>query len=150
MATPSRLDDVITSLVALFDAATTAQVIDGPTPVTPDADFILVGSTGDADEDAATVERDWSAMGNRWIEETGEVVCSIWAQSGDTDLSAQRTRLATMFAACEAALLTDPTLGGLLFRDPVSIPVSRLRQQQTTAGAVVHLIFTVRFQALLN
>lgn len=146
---PSQLNAVIAYLVVMF--GTVAETFDGPTPTDPPAEFILVGSSGDDDEDVATTDREWAPEGNRWIEETGEVVCSIWVQSGDTDLVGRRARQDELFDACEAAVLADPTLGGLCnWKEPAFIPRTRLRQNQANSGSLARLIFSVRYQALLT
>lgn len=155
MATPSRLDDVAAALVAIFTSAGGVTVYDGPAPTQPNIgeSYALVGNDGDPtnpDTDAASTDRDWSSLGNRWVQETGEVVCCVAATSGDTDITVVRARAFALFALLEAALLADPTLGGLTFGEPASIPSTRLRQTQNSQGCAARLVFVVRYQALLN
>lgn len=145
----SALENVITALSTLL----TGTVFDGPRPTAdyPET-FTLIGSTGDPDEEAATTEREWSPMANRWIRESGDIECVVISWSGDTDVVARRLAAVAQFEAHTASILADPTLGGLLDpgEEPLMVTGTRLFQSQTSAGVEVRMVFTVRFHALLT
>jgi hypothetical protein len=151
------LDVIIPALVTLFDTATTAQVYDGAQPIFPaDDDFVLVGSRSDLAppgagvEEAAEADREWSELGNRWVNESGRVWCSAWANAGETDIPAVRLRVLATYEACEAALRADATLGGVITGPGLAIVSDyALGYVQTTAGAAVRVVFAVSYQSSL-
>jgi hypothetical protein len=148
----AALGDVIAALVALFDAATSAKVFDGPKPETSGVkDYVLVGSTGE-DEDSASADFALSDLGpGGWVDETGSVECSAWSWSGGTDIAAQRSAAVATFEACRDAVHADRTLGGALdLNELATVTGFRLRQAQTTEGAIARVLFTVTYQTVLT
>lgn len=147
------LGQVITALVSTFTTANpTATVIDGPRPTSDRAtSFILVGSTGDDDDDATTDDT-LSALGpGTWHDENGEVFCSAWAWSGDTDIVTVRTSALGLYRACRDAVAADRTLGGALpLAGLAQVTRARLRQQQTSEGALVRVVFSVTYSTILT
>lgn len=146
------LPDVISRLGTMFTTAVSpVAVFDGPVPPAANkTDFVLVGSTGDDFEDGATVGRVLSDLGDgTWFDESGEVFCSAWSWSGDTNIAARRTAVTTMATACAAAVAADRSLGGLLVAPGLAL-VSDFRYQprQSAEGALVRLIFSVTYTHL--
>lgn len=155
---PTKLWAVRSALVSMFDAALSDPVYDGPSrQKTPPKRFVLVGSDGgetgmgDGDEDGAVIEQSPSSMGNGWRDERGEITCAAWAWSGDTDLAPLRTAITAMVDVAEAALAGDRSLGGLLVPPGMAeFSGLRIREAQTSKGAVVRALFTVSYGALLT
>lgn len=145
----SRLDDVLTSLVATFTTALpTVAVFDGPPVTSPgDADLVIVGHDATPDSDAdMTVEQEWADLACSRRHETGEVVCCVVSQTGDTDLKARRDRAFVLLAACEAAVLADLSLGGVVMS--AQFARASARQFQNSAGSAVVAPFTVTYRAI--
>jgi hypothetical protein len=144
------LNDVIAALDVLFTAAVDVPVFDVPDPSVINNDrFIVIGSEGE-DDDGATVDLTESTLGpGGWLDETGEVVCSVWAASGGTDLAARRNAAATLTEACVAAVRNDRELGGLLVGAGVAgVSSLRYRLVQTPQGAFCRFSFSVSYQNL--
>jgi hypothetical protein len=148
----SRLDDVMTALAALFaglPALAGVVVSDGP-PLDGmgSPDFVLVGDDGLPDSTAEiTVEQEWADLACTRRHETGEVICSALSQTGDTDMQARRDRAFALFAACEAAVLADQTLGGVVLSSQLAR--AGARQFQNSAGAAVVVPFVVTYRAIV-
>lgn len=141
------LDDVLQALVALFDAAVSVPVHDGPVPQSVNSgEFVLVGSTGD-DEDGAVVDIELSTLGpGDWFDESGEIVCSAWSWSGGTDLAARRAAALALASACASAVAADRTLGGLLEAPGLAqTQVFRYEPRQTSEGAICRIVFSVTY-----
>lgn len=140
---------VVTALHTQVDAALTKPVYDGPRPTSAaDPDYVLIGSTGDDGDDAATNDLSLSSLGpGTWTDHDGEIVGSVWSVTGGTDMTACRAAAQATFDAVKAAIDADRTLGGVL-KMPGLARVSRaaLRQQQTSEGAVCRIAFTVTYQ----
>lgn len=143
------LNSVIAALVALFDAAVSASVFDGPKPAAVNkGDFVLVGSNGEEGDVGATVDQSLSDLGpGTWLEEVGEVVCSFWSWSGGTDTAARRTAAFNLATACADAVAADRRLGGLIV-GPGIAEVSALsyQSQQTADGAICRFTFSVTYR----
>lgn len=146
------LGQVITALVSTFTTANpTATVIDGPRPSSDRPPlFILVGSTGDEDDDATTDDT-LSDMGpGTWHDESGEVFCSAWAWTGDTDPAGVRASALAAYAACRDAVAADRTLGGIL-QLPGLAQVSNMRLRQSAeGGSLARVIFSVTYGSTLT
>lgn len=158
----TRLWAVRTALVTVFGTAVDPTAVhDGPLARADNApkSFLLVGTdgggdgTGDDLADGAVVNQKPSLMANGWREEDGTIECAAWAWSGGTDFVPLRAALAEMVDACEAALLADPTLGGILapqgYRAEFTGPF-RTREVQTAKGAVARSAFIVAYRALIT
>lgn len=153
--------DVIAALVTTFDGITgfalpatataaDAVVFDGPLPTeSRPFRFVLVGSTGEDDDDFTT-DDEVSAMGpGNWHEETGSVACSAWAWSGSGDIAALRAQALDLYEACRDAVAANRTLGGVL---PVNglaqVTAGRGRQVQTSNGPLCRVVFTVTYRTV--
>lgn len=143
------LNDVITTLAALFDAAVTAPVYDTPDPTAVNnASWVSVSTEGE-DDDGATVELTPSQLGpGTWFDEAGEVVCSAWSQSGGTDTATRRTEAAALALACVAAVRADDTLGGLLTLHRAEVSALRYRAFQGSTGTLCRFSWTVSYRHL--
>lgn len=154
-----HLWDVRSALVDTFTAAVASDVIviDGPrsSGSTP-KQFVVVGAVGDdvlgvEPGDGAAASHEWSTMGPGERQELGEVQSTIVAWSGATDLEVLRDQVQAIADACEAAVVADPSLGGVL-DDMHEADVTGLRvsEAQTTDGAVVAAVLTVSYGAAVS
>lgn len=157
---PSRLWDVRAALLEIFTTAVGSgvTVFDGPlTQETWPERFLLVGTdggdvgTGDS-ADGATSEQVAYPGANDWRAETGEITCAVWAWAGTPEFTDLRTDARALVEACEGALYTDRTLGGLFVEQGYGAEFSevRLREFQAEGGAVVRAAFSVKYRALIT
>lgn len=149
--TTSRAGVVIDALVAVFTADTTLRVFDGP-PVTttPGAKFVVVGGDGADDGngvDAGSINQDWAGLGAFAKDETGEITCAVWSADGNTSLKDNRDAALVMLGEVEAAIRTDPTLGGVVASGWLNVSSATINQRQNTEGSSVRITFTVGYQA---
>ncbi len=145
---PSRLDDVLTALVSTFTAALPdVGVYDGPPVTSPgDTDWVIVGHDATPDSIAdMTVDQSWVDLACTRRQETGEVVCCVLSQTGDTDLQVRRARAFVLLAACETAVAADMTLGGVV--TSAQFARGTARQMQNKLGSAVVASFTVAYRA---
>jgi hypothetical protein len=126
-------------LVALFDAGTEVLVFDGP-PVTSAAppDYVTVGYVED---DAAGTYLTETIYDGSLSQETGTVVSQIVCQSGDTDISACRTRAFAIEEQLRDAVKADHTLG-VLSTDGTSTLATDVQVVQNANGSAVSLVLT--------
>lgn len=142
------MDAVLLALVALLDAALDVPVYDGPRPTSAaDPAYVLVGTDGTADAQGVSVELGLSDIGpGDWTDHAGEVTCSVWSVSGDTDMAATRAAAQNLLDACRAAIAANPTLGGLLEVGGLAqVTRAELQQIQTGDGALARITFTVAY-----
>lgn len=142
--TTSRTPAVIDALVSTLTTALsgTATVYDGQWVTPPDStqSYVTVGWTPDLDGPSG--QQDWAGLGNRARTERIDIPCYADAYSGDTDTAARRNAAFTLFAACETALRTDPTLGAVL-NLYAQVSEYAVRQEQTEQGLEVGITFHV-------
>lgn len=151
MAGVSAVDDVLAALQTMFQAAvgSSVPVYDG-LPITAEVDrqFVLVGDDGDAnsDEPAATTTqtRETRNIVGAYTE-AGDVTCAVICQTGDDDLPGLRATSRNLMALLEAAVRTDPTLGGAVVRAQVTDVT--LWQVRNAKGSAVRRVFTVHYDA---
>lgn len=123
-------------------------VYDGP-PMTADpADWVAVGYDPTDPLTSVDASQVPASLGNRAREESYEVVCSLASWSGDEDMAARRVRALDLFAAVEAAVRTDITLGGAV--RTAQIASYSLTQEQTGQGASAGVRFRVGCSARLT
>jgi hypothetical protein len=117
-------------------------VYDGP-PVTQDApqSFVTVGFVL-GEDNAGSYEQLYQPGGLR--EESGTVLSEIVCATGDTDLSAVRTRAFALADAWSAAVSADGTLGGVVRSSSLTVDV----QSINAGGASQRLIATLTYSAL--
>lgn len=149
----SKTDQVILYLTAMWQGLTSTtlsgvQVADGP-QVNSDASqqWLFVGFDGDTptnQNQSATMQQDMFAF-SRVKSEEGDVLCAAVTVQGPPEIPAVRQQAYAIVSAAEDALRADSTLGGLVMNAYVSghnyYPV------QTTSGAKVRVVFTVRYKA---
>lgn len=148
------------ALVALCATAVPAgtTIFNGPAAKTTlPRSYVLVGSdggdTGVGDgaglQDGGEAEQSEHPIGNGFRQERGSVPCSAWAWDGGTDLAPHRVTVGGLIDPFVAAIEADRTLGGLL--DPgwfAEVTGLRLREAQTSKGAIAGAVITVSYRAL--
>lgn len=134
-------------------------VYDGPVPTldsTPVQQFVAIGWDGDTATSAVSVttQQDWHDFGGSpgpARDEMGQVTCCILAAPDgidDTDLPGLRDCAVTTLGLVEAALRANVSLGlpNLLW---CHVTANELVQEQNPDGALVYLLFTITYQALI-
>jgi hypothetical protein len=155
----SVVPDVIDYLVTLFTAdvtlgqaaaPNTVAVYDGPRlEQSPSQRNLYIGLTDpDSDEPvSANSEQEWAALGRQAVTENLTIHCCAEAWSGETDVRTLRLAAYAIVHAVETLVRADPMLGGLvLFCEPVS-GGTELRQDQTSQGMLVKLLFRIDAKA---
>lgn len=121
----------------------TDSTFDGPAnvEVTP-GNFAVVGddNTGNAGTWTQT-EGDLDVL----IEESGEVLLLLVAQTGDTDLAPLRAQVKTWTDALTAHYRANKTISGALKGGSVSVARVEPSQRRNTKGAVVEAVVAVGY-----
>jgi hypothetical protein len=138
--------EVMDKLTVAYKAAVQTPVLEPSPEVVNNKRFVVVGSEGE-DDDGATVDLTPSEMGpGTWTDELGAVICSAWAQTGGTDKAKMRAAAGADAEACVAAVLADPTFGGLLVAgNRATVSAIRYRAMQTEKGAFARFSWTVSY-----
>jgi hypothetical protein len=161
MPTTSRVPLMIAALVARFAADPSigaavppVTVVDGPKVTAETGALTLwvgVDAIDDATPIAANSEQQWMpGGGRRGRTEQMTVHCTIQAKSGSDEIAPLRAQAAAVLAAAEAALRTDPSLGGLLPNQDAAVTGAEWRQYPTSPGMAVRVMFTVSATAILG
>lgn len=155
MSSVSVLDDVIDRLIELFGHATGLPAKDGPDDVDLVArELLVVGAS--LDDDARNIEGDIDGsqrpayVGDRIIEETGEIPVSIFVRSGDNRARERRRRAIELWKQCEAAWRADLSLDLPALIDSAFSETYRLRYMRTEKGNFAVLTFGVAYRAHLQ
>lgn len=130
-------------LLPTLDGLSTDAVSDGPPLGDFPAFFAAVGDDGDGN--AGNYTQDYGDAG--LVDETGEILCRLVAQSGDEkSLPTLRATVSGWVDDLSAAFRADKTLGGLL-RQGSTVAVGRVEpsQQQTQQGAVVDATVAITY-----
>lgn len=155
------LPAVIDYLVSTFQNASTlgqadppVAVYDGPTTTGEAAQQVLWVGMLDPDTVGAPIgaesQQEWVGVGARQRNEYVTIHCVAEAWSGSTDVQSVRQAAFDIVAAVEVLLQADPTLGGLvLFTDP-TMPQRQLRQNNTQAGQLARIWFSVKAKARIG
>lgn len=98
----------------------------------------------EARENARFVQ-DWIDMACTRRRETGELMCTALAQTGDDDVDVMEQSAFALFAACAADLQSDLTVGGLVWSQHVV--AGSAQQLQNERGVAVLVPFTVAYAA---
>lgn len=157
--TATRVDDVLTYLVAMATAAQATTlagvtVQDGPWPAAytvVDPKSLILGGDFEpvnAAQSAVSATQTPSRMGNNSMEEALFVRCAAVSQSGDTAMGPRRAEAVAIVEALEDLLTADQKLGGLL-QAAVTLSVDTLRQVQTRVGAYCAINFTLSASSLI-
>lgn len=89
--------------------------------------------------------RTWLDLACTRQQETGELMCSAIAQTGDDDITAMESMALDLVAACDGDLRSDLSVGGLVWSQQV---VSGTAQQvKNERGVAVLVPFTVAYTA---
>ena len=145
----TRVFDTITALLSMFDTALTVPVRDGPYVVRgSDPLFVVVGHDGEpASVDAASGSQSWASIGAKARDEAGSITCVIVGQSGGSDLAELRQTVEDTSTAVEAALRTDPTLGGVVQYAGFGTSFGLSQEADPDQGLAVQLTFNVDYMA---
>lgn len=140
---PAAIRAIQAALVAGLPAGT--LVIVGPGNTSDTSNVVFVG-VGDPDETsyatAATGSQKWAQLGGGRRDETFQVHCSAVAWNGDSDTLAAMDAAYALQAACETAIVADPTLGGALLYAP-GIESTQLKFATDANGAAAQVLFDV-------
>ena len=142
---PSAVRAVVAALTAHLPAGT--LVIAGPGVTDAgNQQYVLVG-VDDADETtyskAVTGSQSWAQLGGMFRDEVFTIHCVAVAWNGDADALAAMDAVFALMAGIEAALVLDPSLGGVLLYAP-GITSLDLKFTQDSDGATAHLPFDVQ------
>lgn len=153
--TASMWPQVASSLRTVFDAATTVDVFDG-VPVTyaeiPAGVAVGVDAAFD-DGTSGSIRQEWRDAGpapDAHREETGEVVCTVWAQDGGDDLAAMRTAVFDILDDCLDSLHTVTALGIPEVLSVRGLADAKPIQRRTSRGVVCEVAFRVTYYAVFN
>ena len=146
---PTRIAQVIDTLLALCATSTGLQVTDGPHLGELMDEAICLGFTDGPERPGyAVAVRRQEGMGRPRLAEDFTVRSLLTISSGDTDMSALRGRAADLLGQIDTALRDDVVHGGAWDRAALGgemewIPI------QHSAGATVNVFFTVEGTSLL-
>jgi len=153
MAT-SRVPAAIEALLAIWRAApglAGVQILDGPPTVDQaGADYLSVGWSPTS-ELAVEFVQEFNAAGARTRDEEFSILCFLDTWTGDTDVSARRTRAFALLAVCEESIRasssnpTAPNLGGAVLW--AEIASGSLMQTSTDQGVRAAIPFVVACRA---
>jgi len=149
----------VPALAALATAAFAAEptaVYVGPKPSSAaPTEYLTVAFDPSNDGDGVESEQVISELGNRWVDERGDVTCTLTAWTGGTDSAALVARVDHLLDLLDAALAANPSLGVLVpgAEDGSFARVLgrlTLRQESTASGAIVRQTFTVHYSTLMT
>lgn len=144
---PAAIRAIHDALVAQLPAGTLVLV--GPGNTSSTANVVLVG-VNDPDENgyatAVTGTQSWAQLGGKRRDETFAVHCSAVAWNGDSDTLAAMDAVYALLAACESAIVADPTLGGAILYAP-GIEATHLKFITDQNGAAAQILFEVTCRA---
>jgi hypothetical protein len=151
--------DLITQLVTTCRAAAPAGLLvtDGQGATQDPGNFLMVG-VGDPDStdqaEAASGTQEWSGLGAKAARESGSIPCCALAwtgAAGDAAQQAVREAVRDIVVGVDAALKTDPNLGGTV-PGLMWVRYGRnydLSQWSTTEGTRAVFRFEVAYEARL-
>jgi hypothetical protein len=149
----SSVPAAIAGLAAAFRASTGLGLATPPVPVRDgpaltDAaglEAVAVGYSGDQNTDSAAGAATPEGLSGTQDRERYTVTCAAEVIDPGADITAARTRVYQLHAACGAAIAADRTLGRVVLR---AVPGPwTLRQQQTPNGALARIVFGVTIDA---
>lgn len=146
---------VTTALRTVFDAAVDVDVFDGvPTTYEQIAAGVAVGVDAAFDDGTSgSIRQEWRDAGpapDAHREEFGEVVCTVWAQSGDDDLSAVRAVCFDILDDCLDSLHQIDVLGLPQVLSVRGLSIAQPVQRRTSRGVVCEVAFRVAYYAVFN
>ena len=153
--TASMWPQVATALRTVFDAQTDVDVYDGiPTTYEQLAAGVAVGVDAAFDDGTSgDIRQEWREAGpapDAHREEWGEVVCTVWAQTGDDDLAAVRVQVFDILDDCLDSLHTITALGIPEVLSVRGLSSAKPVQRRTSRGVVCEVAFRVAYYAVFN
>jgi hypothetical protein len=153
--TASMWPQVADAVRAVFDAEVSVDVFDGiPATYAELASGVAVGVDAAFDDGTSgNIRQDWRDAGpapDAHREEFGEIVCTVWAQSGDDDLAAVRSTCFGLLDDCLDALHEIDTLGLPQVLSVRGLSTATPVQRRTTRGVVCEVAFRVAYYAVFN
>lgn len=152
----SAIHPTIVALVAACQAASGlagVSVVDGPrVAADSDKDRLFIGYDPDSDTAVDGTSEVVGSPGKSQNEDF-EITCLAEAWTGDTDIAARRARAFAIVAVVETLLRPTAgnyTLGISNLLWALTTGTRRVKQQQTTGGAMVGVVFTVTCRARLG
>ena len=151
----SKWHEVVDALISTFDAAVTVDVFDGiPITYAELAAGIAVGvDPAYEDGTAGSIRQEWRDAGkapDAHREEYGEIICTVWAQSGDDNLSAVRNTVFDLLDACCDSLNTITVLNLPSVLSVRARSNARPIQRRTAQGVICEVSFQVSYYAVFN
>lgn len=128
--------------MALFDAALSIEVTDGPPLQNIPAEGLYVGATDVSD--SIDFQQDWAGQGGLRRNETFKIPHLLFVRTGDNAVSTHRAAIFGYLASIEDALRADPTLGisGYVVRAGFGTS-GDYSQTQSADGLVLRIYFTI-------
>ena len=151
MAVTSAFPQVISALISQLGSAASLsgiRVFDGiEIDWSYPSDFIAIGHDGSDDGQviASTTTQQFTQLGNLKEFEDGQIDCFLSCMDGSTNLTALRTRAATLISAVDTALRSDASLGGSCLYSILSS--TSMGYVQSANGAAVNINFSVSYRA---
>lgn len=142
---------LVDNIIAAFRAATSlsdVRIFDGiEIDESYPGDAIAVGHDGSDDGDlmAASIRNSYDQLGAKRMFEDGTINCSMWATSGNTNLTTLRVRAYEILSAVDTVIRLDPSFSGACLYSGLEYHTPTYRQ--TNAGAAVIINFTIAYRA---
>ncbi|MFD4343406.1 hypothetical protein ACFWQ6_00740 [Streptomyces coelicoflavus] len=145
---PSRVPELIDNVLAalkLSPELAKVKLVDGPLVSDSAAsEWVFVGYDGDPNGEysTASTSQTWAGLGAKAKNEDISLTCAVLVRRGSTDVRACRRRTFEIFAAVEAVVRADPSLG---MPPPTvcSITDTAFFTEQTDRGIQGRLPFTL-------
>jgi hypothetical protein len=151
MAVTSAFPQVINSIISQLGSASSLsgiRIFDGiEIDWSYPKDFIAIGHDGTDDGQvvASSTTQTYQQLGNLKEFEDGTIDCFLSCMDGTTNLTALRTRAASLISAVDTALRSDASLGGsCLYSILASTSMSYV---QSANGAAVNINFSISYRA---
>ena len=136
----SRVPTVVDAILAALRGIQGVSLLDGPSPITPQNDAIVIGAQGDA---SFMVSREKQAGYGISYDETIDVICTIWSASGSSTMKPRRDRCGDLLEQVSSAVDADSTLGGACDLAYMGDAMEWLQQTNNT-GAMCSVGFSIR------
>jgi hypothetical protein len=115
---------------------------------------VAVGVDAASDDGTSgSIRQEWRDAGpapDAHREEVGEIVCTVWSQSGDDDMAAVRTACFDILDDCLDSLHQITTLGLSTVLSVRGLSTATPVQRRTSRGVVCEVAFRVAYYAVFN
>lgn len=154
--TATLFTQVTDALVSVLSASLSVDVFDGrPRTLDDKRTGIAVGVDSNlrGDDAAATLRQVWREAGPAPFahrDESGELVVSVWSQSGDDDFKPHRDAVASILDDVFEALAPVTTLGIPELIDLQILDSANIYQLRTDYGVVVEATFRVAWRGIFS